>query len=100
MMFCTSSNTLLEMLSLQVTGRKNEVKRYALLLRMLPTGIPVQLFFRRSKSSVSGLAAFLSSINCRFEGVFDSLKEAKGTQKSAQIMDGCECEENLFNASI
>ena len=70
------------------------------MLRMLPTGIPVQLLFRCSKSSVSGLAAFLSSINCRFEGVFDSLEEAKGTQKSARIMDDCGCEENLFNASI
>jgi len=56
---------------------QHEVKKYALLLWMLPTGIPVQFFFCCSKSSISGVAAFLSSLNCRLEGVFYGLEEAK-----------------------
>jgi hypothetical protein len=72
--------------------------RDALLFRMIPCGVPIQVFFCSSKSDVSSLTTFLSGINSGFQGVFYGLKEAK--EEVSTYKPGLLGHQDLLSASI
>jgi hypothetical protein len=65
-----------------------DMKRDLLLFWMMPCGIPVQRLFCCGKSCIGSITTIFPSVDCRLEGVLDSLKKAKEHRKIRIRRDG------------